>query len=296
MTTQQGEEQAMSELDSRAEILKNISNFRLKFLKHFDDPLALIRDYESGDVDLHLHATRRGFLESHNEREAVIGPDGFMACITVSHSPRALRNDLSGVDGKVLVLVKVRKGTEAFRPVHSYARLQLLERCRVFTGDPADIAIFALRSIAGFAPTLKSLTMALDRELGVILFAAGIPPGHFIDHVIETTPQGLNGLTHIDADLNRNSAGGWSEVVRHWSIEVEGSDHRLAFNVDQGSTSPCEIGQVFFYPCEPSISAFQVRHEVSSKRRVSLTDAEEARRAALADGSADGTSVNRTGP
>lgn len=231
--------------EARAEFLKNVSNFRLKLIKEFNDPNAILEGYIRADMELHVHVIWHVFApDMQKEREGV---GGDACCLAVCGTSRPALHGGAGVilgDDEMAVLVRIGDGAEGLRPIHSLERLPKLDRCRMFVGYPDEIT----RMIVGFGPLQPSLERVLtviDRELGILLLAAGIQPSNLVDEVVEASPHGLDYFANQDADSSGDDGSWISVAIRGWFAELrldaDCIDHGIAFTFGNTLTQDYEI-------------------------------------------------------
>ena len=247
--------------ETQAELLKNVSNFRLKLIKEFNDPNAILEGYIRGDMELHVHVIWHVFVpDMQKEREGV---GGDACCLAVCATSRPALHGGAGVilgDDEMAVLVRVRDGAECLRPIRSIARLQKLDHCRMLVGHPHEMA----RTVTGaapLAPSLEHVRIVINRELSILLLAAGIQPSNLVDEVVEASPHGLNCFANQDAESSGDDGSWGSVAIRGWfaglRLDVDCTDHGIAFTFGNTLTQDYEIAQVFFCPFKPSLSAVE---------------------------------------
>jgi len=254
--------------ETRSELLKNVSNFRLDLVKRLVNGSLILKGYEDGKMELHLHAAVR----VPNGSETISGSgDGERLVCAVLRQSDALRG-LKVADGEVSMFVWIRDRLKGLRPIDSIVRLIPLDYYRMFRINPDQMGHAPL--LIWGQPSPEDIFAVINRELGAMLLNAGIEPSQFVDEIVERPSEGLDELADQDAKPERNLGLGWTPGERRHLVRPiariririgdEGTDHGLNFTIDQGSADFLKSCQVFFCPIKPLISAFQVRHDVHS--------------------------------
>jgi len=252
--------------EARSELLKNVSNFRLDLIKLLVNGSLIVKGYEDGKMELHLHAAVR--VPNGNETISGSGDGERLICAVLRQSD-ALRG-AKVADGEVSMFVLIRDGLKALRPVHSAVRLIPIDHCRMFRVNSVEPG--TLPSPLGRQPTPEDIRVAIDGELSAMLLSAGIEHRQFVDKIVKRPSEGLNELADQDAKPERNLGLAWTPAERRHLVRqmvgirigVEGTDHSLDFTIDQGGANFLQSCQVFFCPIKPLISAVQVGHDVYS--------------------------------
>lgn len=246
--------------EARSELLKNVSNFRLDIIKRLVSGSLIVKGYEDGKVELHVHAVVRAPTDS----KAIPGSSGRLICAVLQRHDS--RTGMVLADGEMPMFVWIRDGLKGLRPIPSLVRLIPLDYCRMFRINPVEIgsAPFLFR----VQPSPEDIRAAIDRELGAMLLTAGIEPRQLVDEIVERPSKGLDEFADQDASPERNLGVGCTIAERRriagTRIEVKGTNHGVDFSIDQRGADFLKICQVFFCPIEPFISAFQVSHDVYS--------------------------------
>lgn len=254
--------------EARSKFLQNVSNFRMELIKCLDDPDATLKSYKCGDSELHVHAV----ANMAKDGKAIVASAQELAICGTWRASQDIGARFVPSDDEMSMLVRIRQTFKRSRPTNCISRVRLkpLKDCRVFRTNPYQVTGMidpaALRSLP-LGPRPKEILALIDGELSVLLRAAGIKEGKLVNKIIQASSQSLDRLANQDTDTEGNGGSGLGVAPRHWyaglgCIEVEGSHHGIAFRFGESVTQDFEIVQVFFCPIQPSLSAFQVGHDV----------------------------------
>jgi len=247
--------------EARSELLKNVSNFRLDLIKRLVSGSLIVKGYEDGKTELHVHAVVRVPTDS----KAISGSNGSLICAVLQRKDSRTGTVLA--DDEMSMFVWIRDGLKALRPVRSLVRLIPLDYCRMFPINPVEVASAPL--LLWGQPSPEDIWAVVDRELSAMLLNAGIEPRQLVDEIVERAPKGLDEFADQDANPGRNLALGCTIAERRGiagtRIEVKGTNHGVDFCIDQRGADFLKIRQVFFCPIKPCISTFQVTHDAYSR-------------------------------
>ena len=235
-----------------SEFSKCVSNFRLKLLERLYDGPSIVKGYEEGDVELHVHSRRSRNVEGLIEKQSLGSSVGenFCAVYTLSDNDRTVM----GSQNQVPVLVWVRYGPKSARPVNSVVGLQLFNDCRMRRANTSQKSL---------TPSVEARLAILNRELCSILVSAGVKEGPFVDEVIQGRAEVPYGFAEQDGQLTRNWAFGSRDLEWHAGLRIDlnGSLGNFMLAINEVPSDLFEVRDVFHCPVKPSISAIKRMHK-----------------------------------
>src|SRR6266850_347834 len=232
-------------LKFRLETSKRVSNLRLDLLKRIYDGYSIIEGYEEHKVKLHVHGVMAARSDSVIN-EQTLNADGLKnVCGVITAAD--LDAGFVGLDSKVSMLVRVRKGSQEPYPVSSFVRLQALDSCDMNIIDSLE---------SGFGLSLELLFRVCNEKLSTALHNVGIEDSELIDQVVKARPEMEKNFANKNTDFRGDGAFRSCDLnlVARLEIDLCATLGGFVFAVNEGFSSGFQLRKVFHCPVEPDIS------------------------------------------
>ncbi len=242
---------APTSLKFRLERLKHISNFRDQLFNRFFDNIPDGDGLSIDNWDNYLNGRDEFHLHFHAVRPFC----ATLRChVRTERRAESIRHNLDQkgppTRGQFPMFIWIRKGSENFRPITSFVRLQPLDSCYMACADTIEPGLYASR---------KLLWRIVDRKLRVIMLGPGIEHGEFVNEIVKSGSQIVANLSEHDAHemlgSRRQLRMDCARMVRRIRIEVHSGGIKVSLS--EIIKKRFELKKMFLCPIDPLKSAVE---------------------------------------